>query len=74
MYMCACLYNYVRTCMFVYCVCIACVHVLYDIMTTLWYFSYHMKLKKTGCVRIVSDWILMGSFLCQKHCKRKHLL
>ena len=71
MYTHACVYNYV--CTYVHaCVCIVCVHV-YEIMTTLC-ISDHMISKITGCVRIVSDWIVMGSFSCQKYfCEGEHL-
>ena len=66
MYMHACVYNYVCTCMH------TCLHA-YEIMTTLC-ISDHMISKITGCVRIVSDWIVMGSFSCQTYfCKEEHL-
>ena len=42
-------------------------------MTTLC-ISDHMISKITGCVRIVSEWIVMGSFSCQKYfCKGEHI-
>ena len=54
--------------------CIVCVYIyVYEIMMTLC-ISDHMISKITGCVRIVSDWIVMGSFSCQTYfCKGEHL-